>query len=380
VKITYAAHRHAHERDPREHERFEAAGSGRSGGARPGGDGECRLSPQKRPLKSDLTRIVLAVSRLVLALIVVVVIELLERGDQLDEAALCCCSLVGNMSEISPALYRAGAGEPLLLLHGFTGAWNHWRPLLDELSVRYEVIAPALAGHDGGKPLPAGIALNFASSTDLLEEHLDELGLDTVHVVGNSMGGALALELAKRGRARSVVALAPAGGWSPGDGEALRLARFFARQLRLTRASASYMCSILTRPKLRRLVFRETMRHGELVSPSQGMELAESSLRCTVADLVLDALRSDRADLSLGDLGRIDCPVRLASPQFDRILPPERHALRYRREIPNVDAITLTGCGHVPMWDDTALVIRTITEFVDRHVVQRAPVTGLSSS
>ena len=41
-------------------------------------------------------------------------------------------------------------GEPLLLLHGFTGAWMHWRPLLDDLSERYEVIAPTLAGHDGG--------------------------------------------------------------------------------------------------------------------------------------------------------------------------------------------------------------------------------------
>src|SRR5882762_2074321 len=139
------------------------------------------------------------------------------------------------MAEISPALYRAGSGEPLLLLHGFTGAWHHWRPLLGELVARYEVIAPTLAGHDGGMPLPAGTALNFAGSTDLLEEHLDELGLDTVHVVGNSMGGALALELAKRGRARSVVALAPAGGWVPGDGEAQRLARFFARQMRVTR-------------------------------------------------------------------------------------------------------------------------------------------------
>ncbi len=123
------------------------------------------------------------------------------------------------MGELTPAIYRAGSGEPLLLLHGFTGTWQHWRPLLGDLVARYEVVAPTLAGHDGGKPMPPGTALNYASSTDLLEEHLDELGLDTVHVVGNSMGGALALELAKRGRARSVVALAPGGGWNTGDGE-----------------------------------------------------------------------------------------------------------------------------------------------------------------
>ncbi len=192
---------------------------------------------------------------------------------------------------MSPALYRAGSGEPVLLLHGFTGAWHHWRPLLEGLSGRYEVIAPSLAGHDGGKPLPDGTALTFASSADLLEEHLDELGLDTVHVVGNSMGGALALELAKRGRARSVVALAPAGGWTTGDGEALRLARFFARQLRMTRASASRMEAIVRRPKLRRLAFRDVMRRGDLVGPSEALQLTKSSLRCTVSTLAIDALR-----------------------------------------------------------------------------------------
>jgi pimeloyl-ACP methyl ester carboxylesterase len=140
------------------------------------------------------------------------------------------------MGEASPALYRAGSGEPLLLLHGFTGTWHHWRPLLGGLAARYEVIAPTLAGHDGGPPFPSHLPMTFAASADSLEKHLDDLGVGTAHVVGNSLGGALALELAKRGRARSVVGLAPAGGWSDGDGEALRLAKFFARQIRVARA------------------------------------------------------------------------------------------------------------------------------------------------
>jgi pimeloyl-ACP methyl ester carboxylesterase len=59
--------------------------------------------------------------------------------------------------------------------------------------------------------------------------------------------------------------------------------------------------------------------------------------------------------------------VLLASPQFDRILPAERHAPRLRREIPGVEARTLLGCGHVPMWDDTPTVVSMISEFVDRH-------------
>jgi len=270
------------------------------------------------------------------------------------------------VGEISPALYRAGSGEPLLLLHGFTGAWHHWRPVLGELVARYEVIAPTLAGHDGGPPYTLDAPLTFPAATDSLERRLDELGVDSVHVVGNSLGGALGLELAKRGRALSVLAMAPAGGWTEGDGEARRLSRFFARQLRLARAVAPRMVSLARRPVLRRLALRDIMRHGELVSPADAVDLARSALRCTIAQLALGALRADRG-LALRDLDRIDRPVLLASPQFDRVLPPERHAPRLRREIPGAQSRVLAGCGHVPMWDDTRLVVRTVCEWVDGH-------------
>src|SRR6266566_10031348 len=141
------------------------------------------------------------------------------------------------MAEISEAFCRAGSGEPVLLLHGFTGTWHHWRPLLEPLAARYEVIAPTLAGHDGGPPYPSDCDITFSQGADSLEQHLDELGVESAHFVGNSMGGALALELAKRGRARSVVAISPGGGWELGGPEPDRIARFFARQVRMVRAS-----------------------------------------------------------------------------------------------------------------------------------------------
>ncbi len=271
------------------------------------------------------------------------------------------------MPEITPALYRAGSGEPLVLLHGFTGAWMHWRPLLAGLSERYEVIAPTLHGHDGGGLYPQDAPISFAGSTDWLEGHLDELGVGTAHLVGNSMGGALALELAKRGRARSVVALAPAGGWTPGDGEARRLAKFFARQMSTTRALGSRMRLILARPRVRRLALRDIMRHGERVPASDALALVQAALGCTIAERAIEALRADGEDLTLSELGRIACPVLLATPQFDRVLPPALHAPRLRREIPGVEAIVLADCGHVPMWEDAEHLVRAIGEFVDRH-------------
>jgi len=281
------------------------------------------------------------------------------------------------MPEISPALYRAGSGEPLLLLHGFTGTWHHWRPVLGELAARYEVIAPTLAGHDGGPPFDMTGPLTFATSADHLERHLDEIGVHTAHVVGNSLGGGLALELAKRGRARSVVALAPAGGWVEGDGEAQRVGRFFARQLRITRRIEKLIPTVMKRPGSRRLALRDVMRHGELVSPADAVDFALTSLRCSVSAKAIEAVNADKG-IALRDLDRITCPVLLASPEFDRILPAERHAPRYRREIPGVESLMLPGCGHLPMWDDTRLIVSTICGFVDRHVAASAEPGGAS--
>jgi pimeloyl-ACP methyl ester carboxylesterase len=280
-----------------------------------------------------------------------------------------------SVSEISPALYRAGSGEPLLLLHGFTGTWQHWRPLLGELVARYEVIAPTLPGHYGGPAYPLNGSIKLAGATDLLERQLDDLDVDTAHVVGNSLGGALALELAKRGRARSVVAIAPGGGWTEGDGEAQRVARFFARQVRATRATAPALPRIMRRPGARHLALRDIMRHGELVAPADAVDLARASLGCSVIGSVLEALRADR-DLSLRDLGSVAAPVLLASPQFDRVLPAERHAPRLRREIPGVEWRMLPDCGHVPMWDNSRLLVRIVSEFVDRHTAPARVALG----
>src|SRR5690349_24326361 len=101
-------------------------------------------------------------------------------------------------TEISPALYRAGEGPPLVLVHGFTATWRCWRPVLADLVPRFEVFAPTLHGHAGGPPFPDGSpAGSVADGADHFEALLDEHGVGTAHFAGNSMGGAISLELAK---------------------------------------------------------------------------------------------------------------------------------------------------------------------------------------
>ncbi|HYF28151.1 MAG TPA: alpha/beta fold hydrolase [Baekduia sp.] len=265
------------------------------------------------------------------------------------------------MPEISDARFRAGEGEPLVLIHGFTATWRCWTPLLAELVPRFDVFAPTLSGHDGGPDHPAGVPMSMAGAAELLERQLDEQGIETAHLVGNSLGGALAIELARRGRARSVTAISPGAGWTdPLEGE--RIVRFFRRTQRLARMSAPRAHVLLRRPGSRRLAFRDVMLRGELVQPHEAVALVRSSVRCRVVDLVFDAIRQGTA--MLDHMGDVDAPVLVAWGRHDRILPLERHAPRFRSELRGVDFRVLERCGHTPMWDDPPLLVRTILDGV----------------
>jgi pimeloyl-ACP methyl ester carboxylesterase len=283
--------------------------------------------------------------------------------------------MMPGMAEISRARYRAGEGEPLVLVHGFTATWACWRPVLADLVPRFDVFAPTLHGHDGGPPPPDGPAHTLVHAADHFESLLDEQGIETAHFAGNSMGGAISLEMAKRGRARSVVALSPGGGWEPHDrAEAERIIKWFARQRKMIIATERYTPRVMRRPLLRRLALRDVMTRGEQVSITEAIALAESSARCSVVDDVFETIRSGQALLT--DLDRIACPVLVAWGEKDRILPMDRHAPRFRREIPGVDFRVMPGLGHTPMWDDPGQISSLIADFAAAAQARSAQSTA----
>jgi pimeloyl-ACP methyl ester carboxylesterase len=282
------------------------------------------------------------------------------------------------MPQVTTAAYRAGQGDPVVLLHGFTATWRCWIPVLAELVARYDVFAPTLTGHDGGPALVAGQDHTLEAAAGHVERQLDEAGIETAHLVGNSMGGALVLELAKRGRARSVIGLSPGGGWFVGDPEGDRIEKFFRRQLKITKATQGRLEKIMARPVARRLAFRDIVRRGEQLPPSEAVAMARSSIGCSVVEDVFDAIRTGGGLVS--DLDQVRVPTLIAWAELDRVLPMAKHAPRFRNEIPDVTFKVLPNVGHVPMSDDPRLVIDTIVDWVERARAAEAPEAAAATS
>src|ERR1700737_2668721 len=166
--------------------------------------------------------------------------------------------------------HRAGSGSPLVLLHGLTGSWRIWRPVLSSLSARHDVFVPTLAGHRGGPVLEARVSIHALA--DALENTLNEAGIHTAHLAGNSLGGWLALELARRGRARSVVAISPAGAWQTAR-DLRRITAMFLWAAWLTPRLLPRIEWAVQRPRSRRLLLAQAMEHADRIPVGEAVEL-----------------------------------------------------------------------------------------------------------
>ena len=107
------------------------------------------------------------------------------------------------------SLARSGAGEPLLLLHGWGSSRRDFAAVLPALTERFDVLNVDLPG--AGRSRHLDVRPTVAAITDAVERTLDAQDVGRVHVLGNSLGARIALELARRGRAPSVVSIAPSG-------------------------------------------------------------------------------------------------------------------------------------------------------------------------
>jgi pimeloyl-ACP methyl ester carboxylesterase len=256
----------------------------------------------------------------------------------------------------------------MVLLHGFTDTWRTWTPVLPGLERHHEVFAPSLPGHYGGEPLPPGERSIITASLDLIERQLDARGIGKAHLVGNSLGGWAALELAVRGRALSVVAICPGGGWEIGGPEDRAVVRYFRATERRLRASLPLLPQIARVPALRRIAFRDLMARPGNVGAAEAMAFFAGAAGCTVFEAALALAEAGEA---FGELGPIDVPVRVLYGTRDRIVRWPSHYSRMKQLVPSAELVPLPGLGHIPMWDDADLVVRRILEVSTPETVTR---------
>ncbi len=250
----------------------------------------------------------------------------------------------------------------MVCLHGSTGTWRAWELVLPVLERHHDVLAPTLPGHAGGPPIDAEVTTD--QFLDALEHAMDEAGFATAHIVGNSLGGYLALRLAARGRAASVVALAPAGGWAKGDEsykDTLAMFETWQAQLKLIAPQAD---AFLRTAAGRRQATRAMTVSFEHIPRELVAHQMNGTANCAgLAHMNAAALREGWQL----DAERITCPVRVVWGSQDELLPWPRTAARYRADwLPHADWIVLDGVGHCPQLDVPLETAQLIVGFTAR--------------
>jgi pimeloyl-ACP methyl ester carboxylesterase len=252
-------------------------------------------------------------------------------------------------------LYRGGSGDPLVLVHGIGHTWRGWRPMLPLLEERFDVLAPDLPGFGHSPPLPEGELSSPKRLADAVEEAMDDAGFETAHISGNSLGGWIALELARRGRARTCVPISPAGLLHARESH---YARAVLNGMRWMTKNAPPPPALLRNPVTRTLCAGPPVARPWRADPDEMIEEFELFANAPGFDRTLDAT----VDMQAAGLPDISCPVLVLWGTRDVILLP-RQGHRFERLIPNCELRYVKGLGHVPLSDDPELLAGAIADF-----------------
>jgi pimeloyl-ACP methyl ester carboxylesterase len=255
--------------------------------------------------------------------------------------------------------HRGGSGPPLVCVHGFTDTWRTWELVLDRLEARHDVLAPTLPAHAGGPPIEG--PLTATTMVEGVERAMDAAGFDTAHVAGNSLGGYVALQLAARGRARSVVALAPAGGWAAGDPDFAATREHFPVMQAQVRAAIPHVDELVASPEGRRLATQIIAEHHEHIPAELIAHQLRGVAACEAVEPLVEFAMREGYPL---EAEKIECPVRIVWGSEDKLLRWPTAATRFRDEwLPHADWIELEGVGHSPQLDVPLETAQLITGF-----------------
>jgi pimeloyl-ACP methyl ester carboxylesterase len=257
--------------------------------------------------------------------------------------------------------YVLGRGDPVLLLHGLGGSKITWLPLLGALSRDHRVIVPDLPGHGGsGKP-KADYSPRFYAR--VVKRLMDRLDVERAVVVGNSMGGRVALELALRypDRVASLALLAPAV-----PGFRWRYIMGFTRVFPTEWGGIPFpLREKWMEVAIRRLFADPSRMPNAAYSAAAGefIRIYRDSVARVAFFSSLRHLVTERPEPFYSSLRRIKQPTLVAFGEQDRMVPP-RLGVRLAQHLPNSEYVALPGCGHVPHFEATQETLEVLQPFL----------------
>lgn len=246
------------------------------------------------------------------------------------------------------AYLRSGEGEPLLLIHGLGGTRGIWEPQLGTLTPHRDVIAIDIPGFGDSAALCDDEPASAAALARKIADFCAALGVERPHVAGNSLGGWLALELAKHDRARSLCLISPAGLWRRPLGPQAVNIRGLAKLMKPA------LLGLVRSEGARRRMLRTVVGKPENVP----VEDAAAMVQAWVDAPGYESANSQMRKNVFEGVERIRVPTTIAHGELDRLVSPPKPDRRPRGS----RFIILEGCGHTPNWDNPELVSRVLLE------------------
>ena len=249
-----------------------------------------------------------------------------------------------------------GSGDPpVVFVHGLGGRWRNWLENIPAIAEHRRVLAVDLPGF-GGSDMPAE-AVSITGYARVVDQLCERLGLGPVAVVGNSMGGFVAAEMALRHPERvERLVLVSAAGMVPTRQERWRAVPALWAASRLDERFAAANRHVAARPRLRRHLLRLNTHDPAALKA----DLVFHGLLEGARPAMRQALKASLGYMSheWGEkLRQIECPTAVVWGEHDALIPL-RHAREYVRRIPHAEAITIADAGHLPMVEQTGRVQR----------------------
>jgi pimeloyl-ACP methyl ester carboxylesterase len=268
------------------------------------------------------------------------------------------CGIFKKVNNLNIHLCEVGSGMPVVLIHGFMGMAYDWRFNIQELGKHFSVYALDLPGFGySGKPLN----FNYSSSgyAEFIVSFLDEYGIDQAVLVGNSMGGQIALMTClKYPRLVAGLVLIDAGGYP-------HSVDFLPFKLLKAPVIGEFSMALVNRTVIRIMLrkgiyFDGSFATDEVVNNYYNVYSTANARK--IPPIIMRRIMKDEAQIAL-NLSDIKCPTMIIWGAEDRVISPSRVEM-FRRDISDASALIIPQAGHMPQIEKSEAVNNAIIDFV----------------